>query len=497
MLSIFVEDNHLAEVKEAIDSENRLSELIDIQTVDKGYCDFFITENEIYSNIDWSENLPPILLNNPLSFDSSTLLTLIFLKLGNWEKVYEHCSKDKKYLDDLDLINRLQSNITVQIPVEPIKDFGTFDHYRCWHNRAVVLHYGNTDKIVGGHFTRTAYQKSLLNAPDSDYRAFSGKCFATFLLDSGLIVEAEQVLEKCIKDVSETHIIAELKAILYGIWLQKLTVPYDPILLEKTKQTIWEILQYYENDGRTLQIGLLLLDAAQIANFTESFSESLGYINRAIRIFQDEEVSELEANAHYRKGILLFTWAQNGNVQFYKGAMEAYQIALKTFTQEEIPEVFAEIQHHLGIIYSEIPDEAKKKSLWAAVSVSSFKQALSYFTINTHPYEYATICNHYANALTKYPEAKLSDNYRKALNFYDEALSVRTAHEYPYERTLTILNYLEACWQVNEDDSEKQKNLFDEMICKAHEIKNLINDERLIAEASEHLKRLEELKILF
>lgn len=496
MLSIFVENTHLTEVKEAIDSENRLNELIDIQTVDKGFCDFFITENEIHSNIDWSENLPPILLNNPFSFDASTLLYLIFLKLGNWEKVYEYCSKDKNHLDDLDLINRLQSNIIVQIPPEPINDFGTFDHYRHWHNRAVVLHYGNIDKIVGGYLTRAAYEKSLLNAPDSDYRAFSGKHFAIFLLDNGLIIESEQILEKCIKDVSETHIKTELKSILYGIWLQKLTVPYDPLLLEKTKQTIWDVLQCYENNGRTLQIGLLLIDAAQVANFTESFSESLGYINRAIRIFQDEEVPELEANAHYRKGILLFTWAQNGNVQFYKGAMEAYQIALKTFTQEETPEVFAEIQHHLGIIYSEIPDEAKKKSLWAAVSVSSFKQALSYFTISTHPYEYATICNHYANALTKYPNAKLSDNYRKALKFYDEALSIRTAHEYPYERTLSLLNYLEACWHVNEDDSEKQKNLFDEMICKAKEIKNLIVDERLISEADEHLKRLDELKVL-
>ena len=214
MLSIFVELNHLIEVKEAIDSENRLNELIDIQTVDNDFCDFLITENEIHANIDWSENLPPILLNNPLNFDSSTLLSLIFLKLGNWEKVYEYCSKDKKYLDDLDLINRLQANLLVEIPAEPINEFGTFDHYRRWHNRAVVLHRGNTHENVEGHLTRTAYEKSLLNAPNSDYRAFSGKYFVTFLLDNGLIVEAEQVLKKCISDVSETHIKAELQSIL-------------------------------------------------------------------------------------------------------------------------------------------------------------------------------------------------------------------------------------------------------------------------------------------
>ncbi|MES2518871.1 MAG: hypothetical protein V4585_12230 [Bacteroidota bacterium] len=493
MLSIFTKSEQLAAVKNIINSESRLEELIDIQMVDSKNCDSIIDENIIHQNIDWSENLPPILLANPLIFNASNLLTLVFLRLGNWEKVYQHSLGDKQLSDNIDLINRLQSGVAVQIPAEPINDFGTFDHYRRWHNRAVVLHYGNLDTLVGEHKTKEAYEKAIQNSPNIEHKAFTSKHFASFLLDCDLLQEAEVILETCLNEVSEPTLQAELKAVLYGIWLQQLTVPYNYNLLEKTKRTIWEVLQHYENQGRILQAGLLLIDAAQVANFTDSFAESLGYINRAIRIFRDEEVTELEANAHFRKGVLLFTWAQNGNIQFYKGAMEAYQEALKTFTNESTPDVFAEIQHHLGVIYSEIPDEAKKKSIWAAVSVSSFKQALAYFTLQTHPYEYATICNHYANALTKFPEAKLTDNYRKALIFYDEALTVRTAYEYPYERTLTLLNYLEACWQVHEDDPEKQKILFDDMINKAEEIKNLVDDEKLLAEADSHLEKLIEL----
>jgi tetratricopeptide (TPR) repeat protein len=496
MLTIFSKSEQITEIKNIIDSENRLNELIDFQTIEPYNCDIIIDKNEIKQALDWSDEIPPILLSNPLTFNVSNLLTLVFLKLGNWEKVYEYSSGDKQLSDDIDLINRLQSGVLVQIPNEPINDFGTFEHYRRWHNRAVILHYGNTEKIVGGHQTKNAYEKALENAPSVDYKAFTSKQYASFLLDNGFLLEAEEVLENCLEDVTETSIQAELKAVLYGIWLQELTVPYNYSLLEKTKQTIWEVLQHYENQGRILQTGLLLIDAAQVANFTDSFAESLGYINRAIKIFRDEEIKELEANAHYRKGVLLFTWAQNGSVQFYKGAMEAYQEALKTFTQESTPDVFAEIQHHLGVIYSEIPDEIKKKSIWAAVSVSSFKQALSYFTIQSHPYEYATICNHYANALTKYPEAKLTDNYRKALSFYDEALLVRTAYEYPYERTLTLLNYLEACWQVYEEDSEKQRILFDDMMDKANEIKNLVDDEKLVAEANSHIEKLKELAVL-
>jgi tetratricopeptide (TPR) repeat protein len=496
MLSIFIKSEQITEIKNIINSENRLEELVDIQSLEKDNCEIIIENNEIKQTLDWTENIPPILLPNPLPFTASNLLTVIFLKLGNWEKVYEHSSQHKSLSDDIDIINRLQSGVLVQIPAEPINDFGTFDHYRRWNNRAVVLHYGNTEKVVGAIQTKISYEKALENAPNATFKAFTGKQFASFLLDNSSLNEAEEVLENTLKGVSETYIQAELKAVLYSIWLQQLTVPYNYSLLEKTKTTIWEVLQHYENQGRVLQTGLLLIDAAQVANFTDSFAESLGYINRAIKIFRDEEIKELEANAHYRKGVLLFTWAQNGSVQFYKGAMEAYQEALKTFTQESTPDVFAEIQHHLGVIYSEIPDEAKKKSIWAAVSVSSFKQALSYFTIQTHPYEYATICNHYANALTKFPEAKLTDNYRKALVFYDEALLVRTAYEYPYERTLTLLNYLEACWQVYEEDTEKQKILFDDMVNKAEEIKHLVDDEKLLAEANTHLEKLKELSIL-
>lgn len=337
MLTIFTKSERVSEIKNIIDAENRLNELIDFQTIEPNNCDIIIDDNEIKQALDWSDDIPPILLPNPLIFNSLNVLTLIYLKLGNWEKVYEYSSGDKQLSDDIDLINRLQSGVMVQIPNEPINDFGTFDHYRRWHNRAVILHYGNTEKIVGGHQTKIAYEKAVKNAPSADYKAFTSKQYASFLLDNGSLNDAEEVLENSLKEVEQTNIQAELKAVLYGIWLQQLTVPYNYSLLEKTKTTIWEVLQHYESQGQILQTGLLLIDAAQVANFTDSFAESLGYINRAIKIFREGEIKELEANAHYRKGVLLFTWAQNGSVQFYKGAMEAYQEALKTFTQESTP----------------------------------------------------------------------------------------------------------------------------------------------------------------
>ena len=125
------------------------------------------------------------------------------------------------------------------------------------------------------------------------------------------------------------------------------------------------------------------------------------------------------------------------------------------------------------------------------MSVSSFNQALEYFTRETHPYEYATVCNHYANALTKFPLAARTDNFAKALDFYRQALAVRTARAYPYERALTLLNFLEAAWQVNLENDSNPEALLAEMTAYAEEIPQLVDDAALVEEAQQHLLRLE------
>lgn len=155
-----------------------------------------------------------------------------------------------------------------------------------------------------------------------------------------------------------------------------------------------------------------------------------------------------------------------------------------------------EIQHHLGVIYSEIPDEVRKKSIWAAVSISSFNEALSYFTREDNPYEYARVCNNFANALTKYPDAKLSDNYAKALSFYRDALEILTAAIYPGERALTILNFLEAAWLVSQPNEFAEQSLFKEMTELAFEVKDLVQDNFLQEQAERHLLRLDELRLV-
>ncbi|MFM6347440.1 MAG: hypothetical protein ACKPFK_20150, partial [Dolichospermum sp.] len=106
-----------------------------------------------------------------------------------------------------------------------------------------------------------------------------------------------------------------LKTLLSSIWLAKLVVPYDKLLMEQLKELLWECLQYYEKRKLSIQAAFVLLDASAVANYDASFSESLGYISKAIDLLRREEQPELLAQANMRKGNLLFTWAQNGNTQ--------------------------------------------------------------------------------------------------------------------------------------------------------------------------------------
>ncbi len=495
MYYLTVQTDDIAAVTRAIQSEFRLDELVQIQSTTDTTPDadaILVTGGVIQLPLDWSETLPPVLFPHPLVFSTNSLLSFVFMRLENWEKAYAFAQNDRLLTDTIDLTNRLQLGVSLVAPVRPVNGVGTFDTYRRWHNRAVALHYGNLESDATDDVAE-AYQSAIELAPDAEYQAYTAKQFATLLLDTGQLTEANHVLE--LADVSGLGDTAkhELLAVQYAVWLQQLVVPYDADLLEKTKIALWQVLQYYEAQQRTIQVGLLLVDAAQVATFSNSFSEALGYISRAVTIFDNEDVPELLANAQYRKGVLLYTWAQNGNPQFYRPAMEAYQQALKVFTQQSAPAIFAEIQHHLGVIFAEIPDEVKKKSIWAAVSSSSFQQALAYFTREEFPYEYATVCNHYANALTKYPLARKSDNYARAIGYYRDALRVRTADVYPYERALTILNYLEAGWYVGEEDPENQRALYDDMVKKANEVRSLVADEALIQDADLHLERLGEL----
>lgn len=500
MLVIFAATELIPEIQQYIASEDRLGELVGVQDfleekpLPSAFHLIVRKKDGIRQTIDWFNVLPPYLLPEEIPFNSDHLLGLMFAKLGNYEKAYFYLRHNAVLRNDIDIINRLQNGIPVD-PNQLTSDFNAFEDYRFCHNSAILHHYAASDNSFDPDKARYFYREAMNNAPNGEYYAFTARHFATFLLDSGELEQAEHLLQQAIPQVLSEEAVPELKAGLCQVWMKKLVVPYDTALLDNLKNTLWEVLQYYRRQHRDVDEGMLLIDAAQVANYSESFSESLGYINRAVEILRREDLTELLAQALYRRGILLYTWAKNGSPQFFRGALDSFQEALKTFNREDAPEVFADIQQYLGVIYSEIPDEEQKKSIWAGISASSFQQALAYYNKQQFPYEYAMICNNYANALTKYPEAVHTDNHEKALFYYTEALEIRTATAWPFERAVTLLNYVETCWYLNLAGNGSNHALFEEMLAKTREALELTSDPNIRQEARQQLEKLETLRL--
>ena len=498
MITIYTSPELLDTARQVIAQEYRLDEWVRVVDflIEKPALSAYsliLRRDHIAPVIDWQNVLPPYLLPEEIPFKPEHLLALVYAKLGNYERAYELLEQSPLLANEIDLINRLQNGIATS-PESLQTDLSPFEEYRFCHNSAILHHYAATEQSFDPDKTRYFYREALQAAPNGEFYAFTAKQYVAFLQDMDEPEVAEQLLVDALQQALSDDAITELKASQCSVWLKKLVAPYDPILLEQLKNTLWEVLQDYQKQNRKVEEALLLIDAAQIANISESFSEALGYLNRAVDILRKEELTELLANAQFRRGVLLYTWAQKGNPQFYRGAMESFQEALKVFTREEAPETFAEIHHYLGVIYSEIPDEIKKKSIWAAVSSSSFHEALNFYTKEQYPYEYARICNSFGNAISKYPEAIHSDNLEKAIFYYNEALSIRTAEHFPFERALTLLNYLEALWFLNlAEKNGSSVGLFQQMLGFAEEARSLTTEPAIIAEAESHLQKLQEL----
>jgi len=501
MLDIYTTKKYLSPVQEIIASEPRLDELVGIYDVDAvqpgpGMPGLLVTEEGIVPVMDWYNQSPPLLLPRGLKLQRDILLGMVFSKLGNDNKARVYLREYPKLYRELSLQGRLSQSEAIDVEEasqlwSDIPAATSFDQYRLHHNLAILHHYGGSGRSaeeISQH-----YQQALALAPGEEYRAFTSRHYGGFLLDTGQLEAAAEVLQASLEGSLLADARHALQWVLIQVRIKQLKPPYQGERLESLKSMLWETLTFYEAQQCQLELGLLLLDATHIAHISQSFTEALGYISRAISIFEEESMPAFAANAYMTKGTLLHSWAQQGQPQFYKAAIEAYQQALKVFRKEEAPDMFAEIHHQLGILYAEMPAPNKKRGIWAGVAAASFQEALAYYTADSHPYAYGTICNNYGNALMKFPPAIHSDNYEKALSYYQEALRVRTP-QYPYERAISILNYLEASWRVGNQGEMFNEERYRDMLAKAKEIETLVNDADMLTEARRHLDMLKSLK---
>lgn len=363
--------------------------------------------------------------------------------------------------------------------------------YRAAHNAAILQHYLLWEDAEARAEADALFRRALDEAPDRAMYAFTLRQYAAFLTDAGAAAQAEELLRALEAEDLDELAQYDLHQALLQVRMAQLVAPYDEFQIGEIKSLLRTCLAWEEQLGNTVRQGMLLTDAAHVALLIDHYSEALSYINKALKIFQEEGIEEFYAEALRKKGEILYSWAQSGQPQFYKPALESFKEALKYFPKDREPYAYADIQHHLGIIYAEMPVEEKKRGIMAGLSMAAFHEALEVFTPEDYPYEYAAVCTHMGNALCRFPQPLHTDNYKKALEYYEKALAIRT-EAMPMERALTLLNYLEAFWHMRPENGSVDRRRWEDLRSKAVEILQLVDDEHIIEEARRHLRQLEQ-----
>jgi len=490
-------------IHEYIESIDRLNELVSVQQSDElqhgvPYT-IYVNERRIYILPDWLDQRPAFVFPSEIPLNRNFLLGAIFGLLGNEEKYPQYFTGFPLMLHLFDLMQAITGAKECDQLLEQLLHQNAFNNpfqnYAFNHNVAIALNFGHYSQELNPDAIEAHYIDAMQLAFEPAYKAYTAKYYATFLLDIGRTQAAIHLLNdlRYLTDSLYPRFALE-KAWCEASIRNLIHAPGESSLTE-LKERIWNTLTFYDTAGHTISASTLWMQAALIANQSNSYAEALGYINKAITNLRLAEQPELTAQAQLTKGRILFDWAQSGNPQFYRNALEAFGEALKVFGKEDAPEVFADIHHQLGVIYAALPDDQKKRAIWAALSATSFNEALEFFNKHDYPEEFGMICNNYANSYLTYPQGNRTNNMEKALDYYRESLSVRAAETYPEERALTLLNFLDASWSVGNPEEGFNNARFQDMLDKVAEVEQLTHDPQLLAEAARHKKLLDVLAL--
>ncbi|MFN6482756.1 CHAT domain-containing protein [Nostoc sp. DedQUE03] len=121
-----------------------------------------------------------------------------------------------------------------------------------------------------------------------------------------------------------------------------------------------------------------------------------------------------------------------------EAAIEAYQLALKVFTQESFPEEWATIINNLGTAYNEriLGNRAENLEL----AINAYKLALKVRTRERFPEKWASTQDNLGSAYEQRIKGDQADNIEAAIEAYELALQFRTLEELPQEWAKTKFN---------------------------------------------------------
>ncbi|TET06172.1 MAG: tetratricopeptide repeat protein [Candidatus Atribacteria bacterium] len=127
-------------------------------------------------------------------------------------------------------------------------------------------------------------------------------------------------------------------------------------------------------------------------------------------------------------------------IDFLQISISTYNEALKFFSQKNNPTYYATAQHNIGMAYYDLSG-IKDLEFNLKNGINAYYKALKVFTLKDYPQEYAATQNNLGAIFFKYSEIiDKEENLEKAIAAYNEALKVRTLKDYPQDYAQTQHN---------------------------------------------------------
>ena len=163
---------------------------------------------------------------------------------------------------------------------------------------------------------------------------------------------------------------------------------------------------------------------------------------RAIDLFQrvtaDESDPQRRANAWVMLGTLWNESPLGNHAENQRKAIAAYDAALTVYTRERHPGEWAMTQNNLGNAWRSLPTGDRGENL--RMAIAAYEAALTVYTRDAYPVNWANTLNNLGVAWGDLPTGDRGENLRRAIAAYEAALTVYTRDAHPVDWAMTQNN---------------------------------------------------------
>jgi tetratricopeptide (TPR) repeat protein len=206
---------------------------------------------------------------------------------------------------------------------------------------------------------------------------------------------------------------------------------------------------------------------------------------RAMGIYTKDTYPIKYGRAVYNKSTAYSSaYAAAFNIQYLELAKETSEESLKIFNKENFPLDYALGQNHLATVYAGLLDKTGS-ALYFTEAIKAYDEALLIHDRDEYPFYHGRNLHNRGELYRKYasssavPDIKHKTRYLKfALDYFDQALEIRTAEDFLQYYCITQLQKGRACIDLAKfEDGEGNFNnaikVFDETIQKCPDIEQL------------------------